>query len=114
MALNDTAKNLALDALGTAITHLSLHSAANAGAEISGGSPAYARKAITFDPATGAVLSASGSVSFDVPGGATVTHVGYWSAATGGSNYGYEAVTSETFGNQGIFQVPSVDISITG
>ena len=51
MGLNATALNAMLDQLGTLITYVSLHTDAVGGgstAEVTGGSPAYARKAITW------------------------------------------------------------------
>lgn len=83
--LSTAAKNTMLDALG--ITHASLHSAfSNTGAnEISGGSPAYARKAITQAAAASASMTFTAMPVFDVPGGGTVVQwLGYWSAITAG------------------------------
>lgn len=49
--------------------------------ELSGGSPAYARREGTWSaPSDGSV---SAVADFDVPA-ATITHIGLWSAATGG------------------------------
>lgn len=100
MVYSTNAKNLMLDHLaagtvsGGQITHVSLHDGdpGDSGAnEISGGSPAYARIAIAHG--TGA---AGGSIShdgadpvFDVPAGTTVLYVGFWSAITAGTFYGY-------------------------
>lgn len=67
----------------------SLHGAypGNNGAnELSGGSPAYARKAMSYSAVSGGVRTGSltDSNGFDVYDGATVEWVGFWSAATGG------------------------------
>lgn len=78
------AKNLMLSAL--AVDFLSAHdgypglTGAN---EISGGTPAYARKAVTFGAASGGVRTTSGSVAFDIPAGKTVRWVSAWQ----GGNY---------------------------
>ncbi len=91
--LTDACKNACLDsavsgAPGTALW-LGLHTApGQAGAEVSGGSPAYARKAITWQ-AAGAVTQGAkditAAVTFDVPPGTTVRGIGLWSASTAGT-----------------------------
>jgi hypothetical protein len=101
MPLSTAGKNRALDALagaasGSAITHVSLHSAipSDAGSnEISGGSPPYARIPIAFAAATGGTKDKDATtVTFEVPAGTTVTHLGYWTALTGGTFMGYAPV----------------------
>ena len=69
-----------LDAFATASLHSSDPGATGL-AEISGGSPAYARKAITWAAATGAGRTTNVTPLFDVPA-STVAYVGYWSGAT--------------------------------
>jgi hypothetical protein len=91
--LTDVCKNSCLDsavagAPGSAL-FLGLHTApGQAGAEVAGGSPAYARKAITWQ-AAGAVTQGAkditAAVTFDVPAGTTVRGVGLWSATTAGT-----------------------------
>ena len=91
-----------LGALG--VTQASLHSAdpgQNGANEISGGSPAYARKAVTFGAAASGSITQSGTDPvFDVPAGATVAFVGYWAGAVFVAS---DAVTSETYGGQGTY-----------
>lgn len=81
------AKNAMLDAQG--ITHVSLHSAySTSGAnELSGGSPAYARKTITLAAASAESKAASTQPVFDVPA-ATVRFIGKWTAITAGTFLG--------------------------
>lgn len=70
------------------IAYASLHSAySSTGAnELSGGSPAYAREAVTWSAASGSSkASASVAAAFNVPGGTTVSFVGLWSASSGGT-----------------------------
>lgn len=67
--------------------------------EVTGGSPAYARKALTFGAASGGVVTAS--ATFDVPAGTTVTFAGVASASSGANILGRAAVTSQTFATQG-------------
>lgn len=81
MALVSTAKNTMLDAL--TINAVSLHSAfpgLTGASEISGGAPAYARKAVTFGAASAALRTTTGSITFDVPA-STVRWFGFWSGA---------------------------------
>lgn len=90
------------------VTHASLHTAdpsAAGGSEVTGGSPAYARKAVSFNAVgTDGIVETSANAVFDVPASTTVTHVGLWSAITAGSWLGYMAVSpSESFGSQGTF-----------
>lgn len=71
-----------LDALGP--TDASLHSGfpgATGAAELFGGSPAYARKAVTFGAASGGQRNLGGAVTFDVPA-TTVRWVGFWNGST--------------------------------
>jgi hypothetical protein len=79
------ARNGMLDAIG--ITHASLHTAySSTGAnEVTGGSPAYARKSATFAAASGGARAASNAPVFDVPAAATVRFVGYWDAVSAGN-----------------------------
>lgn len=81
--------------------------------EISGGSPAYARKAVAFNSAAGGAVddSTNGAV-FDVPAAAVVDYVGGFSASTGGTLYTLDKVTQETFGAQGTYTVTDVDIDL--
>lgn len=123
MPLSAAAKNLMLDALckGTnpsvSIAYASLHDddPSTTGAnELTGGSPAYARKAITFDSASAGASAQSGAdPEFDVPASTTVKYVGYWSAATSGTFLGSDPVTEEVFAAQGKYTLNSTDISLT-
>lgn len=69
--------------------------------EVTGGSPAYARKAITWGGASGGVVT--GTVTFDVPASTTVTFAGVCSASTGATLLDRAAVTSQAFGTQGTY-----------
>lgn len=90
MPFTPTGNNAMLDAIG--ITHVSLHSGfpGTGGAnEISGGSPAYARGAITFGAAAASERAQGADVVLNVPPSTTLQFVGYWTAATGGNFRGY-------------------------
>lgn len=83
--------------------------------EISGGSPAYARKAIAWDtPALGSMDDTTNGAAFDVPAGAQVNAVGAWSASTNGTLYQIDDVTEETFAGQGTYTVTDGDLNLNG
>lgn len=115
--LTTAAKNSMLDQLGTIVTFLSLHSAdpgATGTSELTGGSPAYARKAASWSAASASSKALSASPTFDVPAGATVAYVGYWSAASAGTFYGSRALSaSETFTGQGTYTLSADSESLT-
>lgn len=116
MGLNATALNAMLTHLASLIGYLSLHTDAvggGSGNEVTGGSPAYARKAVTWNAASGGALDNSNTSVFDVPAGTTVRRVGFQSAVTAGTYYGDADVTDETFGAQGTYTVTDADITLT-
>lgn len=91
MPLNDAGRNATVDGLAAVATFASLHTGdpSTTGAnESTGGSPAYARKAITYAAAATGTKANSAAITFDVPA-STITHVGLWSAVTAGTFYGY-------------------------
>lgn len=82
--------------------------------EISGGSPAYARKAIAFNAAVGGSMddSTNGAV-FDVAAGVTVNAIGYHSAVSAGTLLALDDdVTPEVFGSQGTYTLTDADIDL--
>lgn len=90
--LSATAKNLMLDtldeSLATGADFGSLHTAySTTGAnEVTGGSPAYARKALTWGAAaSGSKALAATLPTWDVPAGTTVAWWGGWDAVTSGN-----------------------------
>ena len=96
MPLTDAGRNAALDGLATVATFASLHTGdpSTTGAnEMTGGSPAYARKGITWAASASGQKSNSAACLFDVPA-STVAYVGLWSAVTAGTFYGYFPATA--------------------
>lgn len=102
MPFNDASKNVMLDALdesATQITHVGINTlvtapptdttpgtGTNAAAtEATGGSPAYARQAVTWSAAASGVKQNSGALTFDVPAG-TYGFFTYWNASSGNTN----------------------------
>jgi hypothetical protein len=113
---NDNGKNVMLNALGAVAVYASLHTAdpgATGVNEVSGGTPAYARKSITWNAASAGNLDSSNAPVFDVPASTTVSFVGFWSAITAGTFYGSDDVTDEVYGAQGTYTLTDADLSIT-
>lgn len=83
-------KNVLLDA--TTITHISLHTSfpgTTGTNEVTGGTPAYARKALTWGAAaSGSKANSGATLTFDVPAATTVQYLGFWSALTAGTYFG--------------------------
>lgn len=100
-------RDVMLDQLDTLGTHASLHTAdpgTTGASEVTGGAPGYARKAITWAAASAGSKTLTASVTFDVPGGVTVTHCGTWSASSGGTFRGGGALpVPESWGAQGTY-----------
>jgi len=99
--------NRMLDGLTAGAGYVSLHTAdpgLTGTSEVSGGSPAYARKAITWTAASASATSNSAQIVFDVPTSTTIRYLGYWSASTSGTFYGSRILdTAQTFSSQGTY-----------
>lgn len=108
--LVDAAENDALDAVAALAAYASLHSAYSASGanELAGGSPAYARQALTWGAAASGAVSISGTEQFNVPPSSSLAWIGLWSAVTLGTFYGmipnggysavpFTATTGDTF-----------------
>jgi hypothetical protein len=111
-----TARNAMVDALAALAVRVALHTgdpgAANtASNEVSGGSPAYARKAIAWGAANAGAATCSGNVVLDVPAATTVTWISLWNSA-GTVRYLKKAVTSEAFGAQGTYTVVAASTTL--
>lgn len=120
MALSTFAKNalLSTGSFDSIALYASLHSAdpgTTGASELSGGSPAYARIAVTWDPASGGVMAADTGtpVIFDVESGDTVAYGGLWDASSGGNFIIGDAVTNHTFGAQGTYELTAITATAT-
>jgi hypothetical protein len=108
MALNNAALDIAGNALADAIKFLAIHTGdpGTTGANQSGAP----RQPVTWTVSNGGDLHAE-DISFTggEPGG-PATHVGYWSAATGGTFYGSQPLVGDsTFNAAGEYDIDSVD-----
>ncbi len=109
-------RNVMLDGLAVVLTRISLHNADpgaadSATGELSGGTPAYARKAIAWNVAAAGSMDDSTAPVFDVAAGSTVAWVAGWNTA-GTSRYFKKAVTNEVFGAQGTYTLTDADLDL--
>ena len=107
---------LALTPAGAAIdigTDLS-SATVNRVTELSGGSPAYARKTIAWNNAAAAVLDDSTNGNpFDVPAGSNVDYQTLHTASTAGNVLMVAPVTRESFAGQGTYTATDVKVNAT-
>jgi len=108
-----------LDATGTqygfAAAYTADPGATGVANEVTGGSPAYARKAITWVAATSASPSVKALATFpvfDIPAGTTVAFIGIWTLASGGTYGGCWDVSDEVFAGQGTYTLTAGSISL--
>ena len=119
MPFNDLGKNKALDGLDEsvsgAITHIGVGNLTDpgtganyAGTEATGGSPAYARQAVTWGAAASGQKANSGALTFDVPAGTYGFLLFFNHVSTNSNNFlGYAPINGST---KGFF---SVDTTLT-
>lgn len=97
----------------TVAVYASLHTAdpSTGGAnEVTGGS--YTRESISWGAASAGTAASSAPIVFDVPGSTTITHLGYWSAVSGGTFYGSRALdTSQTYATDGTYTIATGNLS---
>lgn len=110
MPLNDTILNIGAEAMADVALYAAIHTATPNG---SGSNQSSAgRVAIPWAAASGGDLSTS--TAMDFTGGAATgaaTHLGFWSASTGGTFYGYVPLTGDqTFNSAGEYTVTSISI----
>lgn len=120
--LTTYAKNTMLDCLFrnittglTASVFVSAHTASpglTGANEVSGGAPAYARKAITFNAATAGAVDSSNTPVLDIPASTTVAFVGIFNALTVGNFLAQDDITDEVFGSQGTLTFTDADVDL--
>jgi hypothetical protein len=111
MAMTEGFKNYLLDTGIDVITHIGLID--DTDTELTGGDPAYARKAVTWGDASGGVVRPTGDLTFDVPAAGVVKGWRGFTALSGGTNYGGAALTEETFAGQGQYKLLAASTGIT-
>lgn len=111
MPMNDAYLNVMATAGKAAATHLSIHTATP---DITTGTnqSTAARVAAGWGTvAAGDFSTATKNFTGGAPNG-PATHVGYWSAATGGTFYGYDALTGDqTFNSAGEYTLTAAAIN---
>lgn len=90
--------------IDTVVTHIALF---GNGSEVTGGSPAYARQAVTWTAPSGGLIRPSADLTFNIPAGGVVDEWRGFSAASGGTDYGGEVLTEEVYGGQGTYILES-------
>jgi hypothetical protein len=118
---NDLSKNAALDGLDESITagikFVGVHTltdpgtgaTANAG-EATGGSPAYARLAVTWGAAASGQKTNTGSLAFDVPAG-TYGYLTFWNTVTGNTGTEYRGYAPLNGSVKGFGEVDSTAVT---
>ncbi len=99
MGLNTNGRHACLSGLASAITHISAHTNlpdATGSSEVTGG--LYGRVPVTWAAPASGTRGNSGALSIEIPAGTTVSHLGYWSALTGGTHYGSSPVNPSVDG----------------
>lgn len=99
-----TMRNALATAYGTNAAYGALYTTApggSAGTEVTGGSPAYARKALSWGAAASSVVTVT--ATFDVPASTTVVGAGVHTALTAGTYLDGASVTSQAFASQGTY-----------
>lgn len=94
MPLSTLSADYLLDQWGTnKALYGSLHTAYSASGanEVTGGSPAYARQALTWASAASNSKSLTGTYTWNVPGSTTVSWIGFYDAVTAGNFQGMAA-----------------------
>lgn len=113
MGLNVGVLDAAVDAATDLLLFASIHTSApdaTGSNEVTGGG--YARQAVAFDPATSAVASLDATLAFSGPASGAATHIGFWSASSGGTFRGFKALTGDqAFNAAGEYEVTSVTVT---
>lgn len=91
------------------LTHVGLKNAA--GTEISGGSPAYSRQAVTWGQAVAGVIKPVSDLTFNIPAGSNVA--GWFVTNSAGVIMGSGSLTQETYTNQGEYVLVADSSSIS-
>ena len=94
-------KNALATEYGAQATHGTVYTTApgaTAGTEPTGGTPAFARKPLTWSAPSGGVITAS--AVFDIPAGTDIVGTGLHDAATAGNYIDGKTVTTVPFADQ--------------
>ena len=105
MPVSIAALNQALNVLKTRFKYVGL--IGSDGTEISGGSPAYTRQAVSWEEASGGSIVLPSDVTFDVPLGSVVAGWQIYDNANGGVGFGIMSLTPTTHSSQDTYILSS-------
>lgn len=109
--MNDNYHNAIRDHGKTLITHIALVD--DTDTELTGGSPAYARKPVAWVDDGVGVMRPDADLLFDIPAGATIGGWRGFSALSNGTDYGGKELTQEVYAGQGEYTLSAASTSIT-
>lgn len=115
---SDNAYTVMLESIRTG-KFLSAHTAdpgvdGQSGNEVTGGSPAYARKAATYNAAAAASMALTSTVTLDIPA-ATVSFLAIWDHLTNtaaANFFGRVDIADEVFGSQGTLDITAFTLAM--
>lgn len=84
--------------------------------ELTGGAPAYARKAIAWASASAAleqIDDSTNGIAFDIPAAATVDYEAGFSAITAGTLLALDPGTGDSYAAQGVYNVTDAKVNLT-
>lgn len=118
MPLIEAERNAVNDFITGRISHVSLHTAdpgSTGTSEVTGGTPAYARKAVTWAASAAGNSDMTNVPVFDIPAGVSISYLGYWSALTGGTFRGSKILTGAplSFAVQGTYTLNDLDLTFS-
>ena len=114
--ISTTEANQALVTTGWGYVSLHTGDTSTTGAnEVTGGSPAYARVAVTWNSPSGGSVTNSNALSINLPASTTASYFGVWSASTSGTFYiGGALASSVTTGStQGVVTIAAGALSVS-
>lgn len=115
MAFTNATKEAAALAVSARGNSISLHTGdpgVTGANEVTGGTPAYARKSTTWTGASDDGNVVGTPVQFDVPGaGQNYTHMGIWNGSTFIAGYALSSPTGELPGQQTVTVTPTISVA---
>ena len=113
MALTSGALDAMLGGFTAVASHVSLHTdnpGTNGASEVEGGT--YSRESSDWAAASGGTAVNDGPIVFDVPAATTIKFLGYWSAPTNGTFYGFRALDADqAYATAGTYTIAAGDLS---
>jgi hypothetical protein len=113
MPVTDAVLDAAVDGATAVLVYASIHTddPSTTGAnEVTGGG--YARQEVTWNPSTGGIATADGTLSFSGPPGEDAKYLGLWSAQSNGTFRGAAELSGDqTFNASGEYQVTTLTVT---